>query len=224
MKKLLLIGVALGLTISACLPALPQSQNGSAPIAEEDLRLTAAVLSEQTLRALPTQSPPPSETPVILTGTFTATQPTPTETVNPVLLTLTATLLAGTPSIGTQSGMTGTAGSETSVSGDQATAVAGSPQPGTSGTLPPFLPSGTVQFFNKADADVYISLRCVTKDGYVTILEYPVKKIFSVEAPAGSYTYVAWVGGRKFDGSFKMDKGSFVTITFYKNRVNIKKD
>ncbi|GJQ33608.1 MAG: hypothetical protein HBSAPP04_24470 [Ignavibacteriaceae bacterium] len=81
-----------------------------------------------------------------------------------------------------------------------------------------------MQFVNKADADAYISLRCVTKEGYVTILEFPVKKIFSAEASAGNYTYVAWVGGRQFDGSFKMDKGGFVTITFYKNRINVKKD
>jgi hypothetical protein len=227
MKRLFLIGIAFGLILSACLPAFPQPQNDTAPVSDEDLRLTAAVLSEQTLQALPTQLPLPSETPVVLASTSTTTQPTPTETVNPVLLTLTATLLAGTPTAGTQiatSGTAGIAGSETPAAGSQNTPVSGPPQPGFSGTLPPFLPSGTVQFFNKADVDVYISLRCVTKEGYVTILEYPVKKNFSTSAPAGTYTYVAWVGGRQFDGGFKMDKDGFVTITFFKNRITVKKE
>lgn len=223
MKKEILLTLALGFVVSACFPALPQTQRESAPVSEEDLRLTAAVISEQTLQALPTPSPLPSETPIILTTGPTPTQPTPTETVNPVLLTLTATLLAGTPAAGTPSSAIVSEGaptaSETPVANNPST-----PQSGYSGTLPPFLPYGVVQFVNKADADVYISLRCVTKEGYVTILEYPVKKIFSTEAPAGNYTYVAWVGGRQFDGGFKMDKGGFVTITFYKNRINVKKD
>lgn len=223
MRKGFLLAVALVTLLSACLPAFPGSQNGTAPVSEEDLRLTAAVLSGQTLAALPTQSPVPTETPAILSLEPTATQPTPTETVNPVLLTLTATLIAGTLAPGFSS--TDTSGSQTPVSQTEVSSIPGTPlSGGTTGTQAPFLPYGTIQLFNKADADAYISLRCVTKEGYVTLLEYPVKKNFSVEAPAGSYTYVAWVGGRQFDGSFKMDKGGFVTITFYKNRINIKKD
>ena len=34
----------------------------------------------------------------------------------------------------------------------------------------------------------------------------------------------AWVGGRQFDGSFTMDNDGFITITFFKDRINIKKD
>lgn len=67
-------------------------------------------------------------------------------------------------------------------------------------------------------------MRCVTKDGYITILEYPVKKNFKASALAGKYTYIAWVGGRQFDGSFTMDNDGFITITFFKDRINIKKD
>lgn len=223
MRKGFLLAIALGTLLSACLPALPDSQSGPTPVLEEDLRLTAAAISGQTLAALPTQSPFPSETPIILTLEPTATQPTATETVNPVLLTLTATLLVGTPTPGTQT--SDTSGSQTPAAGNQVTTMPGTPQPGgVIGTQAPFLPYGTIQLFNKSDADAYISLRCVTKEGYVTLLEYPVKKNFSVEAPAGNYTYVAWVGGRQFDGSFKMDKGGFVTITFYKNRINIRKE
>ncbi len=222
MIKRILFVIILGSLLSACLPALPDSQSGPTPVPDEELRLTAAVLSGQTLAALPTSSPIPTETPVILSPEPTATQPTATETQNPVILTLTATLLAGTPTPGTPT--TETAGLETPTAGGQTTSIPGNPSGGVVGTQAPFLPYGTVQFSNKSDADAYISLRCVTKEGYVTLLEYPVNKIFSVNAPAGSYTYVAWVGGRQFDGSFKMDKDGFVTITFYKNRVNIKKE
>lgn len=222
MIKRILFVITLAGLLSACLPSLPGSQNGPTPIPDEELQLTAAVLSEQTLAALPTQSPIPTETPIILSPEATATQPAPTETENPVLLTLTATLLVGTPTLGTPSSETVTL--ETPTPGTQSTAIPGNPSGGVVGTQAPFLPYGTIQLFNKSDADAYISLRCVTKEGYVTLLEYPVLKNFSVQAPAGSYTYIAWVGGRQFDGSFKMDKDGFVTITFYKNRINVKKE
>ena len=224
MKRILFLSIALSLMVGACLPALPQSQENPTPISETDLQATAAVLSQQTLQALPTDTSAPSETPVVVTPSLTATQPTPTETVNPVLLTLTATLLAGTPTLGTETAITGTVQSVTETDFANASATQGTPLPLSYGTLPPNLPYGTIDLFNKSHVEVYISLRCVTKDGYVTILEYPVKQNFKVSAPAGRYTYIAWVGGRQFDGSFTMDDDGFVTITFFKERVNVKKD
>lgn len=226
MKRLLFLSIMLSLLVSACLPAFSQPQDvGPTPISEVDLQGTAAVLSQQTLQSLPTTTSLPSETPVIVTPSPTVTQPTPTETVNPVLLTLTATLLAGTPADGTGTAVTGTVTTGSATGTPVAAAVAtGSPQPLFYGTLPPDLPYGTINFFNKSQVEVYISLRCVTRDGYVTILEYPVKKNFKASAPAGKYTYIAWVGGRQFDGSFSMDKDGFITITFFKNRITVKKD
>lgn len=224
MKRILFLSIALSLMVGACLPALPQSQENPTPISETDLQATAAVLSQQTLQALPTDTSAPSKTPVVVTPSLTATQPTPTETVNPVLLTLTATLLAGTPTLGTETAITGTVQSATETVLANASATQGTPLPLSYGTLPPNLPYGTIDLFNKSHVEVYISLRCVTKDGYVTILEYPVKQNFKVSAPAGRYTYIAWVGGRQFDGSFTMDNDGFVTITFFKERVNVKKD
>ena len=224
MKRILFLSIALSLLVGTCLPALPQSQENPTPVSETDLQATAAVLSQQTLQALPTDTSAPSETPVVVSPSLTATQPTPTETVNPVLLTLTATLLAGTPTLGTETAGTGTVQSATETVFANASATQGTPLPLSYGTLPPNLPYGTIDLFNKSHVEVYISLRCVTKDGYVTILEYPVKQNFKVSAPAGRYTYIAWVGGRQFDGSFTMDNDGFVTITFFKERVNVKKD
>lgn len=224
MKRILFLSIALSLLVGACLPALPQTQENPTPVSDADLQGTAVVLSQQTLQALPSDTSVPSETPIVVTPSQTATQPTPTETVNPVLLTLTATLLAGTPTLGTETAITGTVQSATEAVTVNASATQGTPQPLSYGTLPPTLPYGTIDLFNKSHVEVYISLRCVTKDGYVTILEYPVKQNFKVSAPSGKYTYIAWVGGRQFDGSFTMDEDGFVTITFFKERVNVKKD
>lgn len=224
MKRILFLAIAASMVIGACSPVLPQAQANPTPIAEVDLQATAAILSQQTLQALPTNTSVPSETPVVVTPSLTATQPTPTETTNPVLLTLTATLLAGTPTLGTVTAITGTAQSTTDAASVNPTATQGTPQPLVYGTLPPNLAYGTIDLFNKSQVDVYVSLRCVTKDGYVTILEYPVKKNFKVSAPAGKYTYIAWVGGRQFDGGFTMDNDGFITITFFKERINVKKD
>ena len=226
MKRLLLVSATLGLMLNACLPAFSQPQDNPAPVSEEDLQSTAAVLSQQTLQALPTTTAFPSETPVIFTPSRTATQPTATETVNPVLLTLTATLLAGTSTAGTETAITGTPPTQgaTGTATNIPPTLDGSPQPLFYGTQPPDLPSGTLSLFNKSQVEVYVSLRCVTKDGYVTIIEYPVKKNFNTGAPAGNYTYIAWVGGRQFDGGFTLEKDGFITITFFKDRINVKKD
>lgn len=226
MKRLLFAFAMLGSMLSACMPAFSQPQNVPSPIAEADLQGTAAVLSQQTLQSLPTETLPASETPVVQTPSHTPTQPTATETVNPVLLTLTATLLAGTPTAGTEASVTGTpqAAAGTPSPTTVPPTLDGTAQPLSFGTLPPALPAGTISLFNKAQVDVYISLRCVTKDGYVTILEYPVKKNFNASAPAGNYTYIAWVGGRQFDGAFTLEKDGFITVTFFKDRINVKKN
>lgn len=232
MKRLMLISALLGLLLSACLPSLSQPQEYPTPVSETDLQATAAILSQQTLQAIPTNTLPPTETPKIVTPskTITPTQPTPTETVNPVLLTLTATLLAGTLPAETQTALTETlsteANSETpssTASVVASTSAGGTPQPAFYGTLPPNLPSGTLGLYNRDHVDVYVSFRCVTKDGYVTILEYPVNKNFNVGAPAGQYTYVAWVGGRQFEGNFTLDNDGYLVISFFKNKVTIKK-
>jgi hypothetical protein len=69
---------------------------------------------------------------------------------------------------------------------------------------------------------VYVSLRCVTKDDYVTIIEFPVKGYVTTRALAGQYTYVVWVGGNKLVGSFSVGKSQDLTINIFKDRVGIK--
>ena len=232
MKKKLLIFWVLSFLFSACLPAAPQTETFPTPISEADLQLTAAVLSQQTLQAIPSDTSVPTETPVIVTATNTEVPATATETQNPALLTLTATLGTGTV---TTENITGTPGAGIIVGTLPFTGTPSAtlnpfftstptidPQPLSHGTLPPNLPFGFISIINKAKADAYISLRCVTKDDYVTILEYPVEGTVNTKAPAGNYTYVAWVGGRQFTGSFNLPKENDLTITLFKDRINVK--
>jgi len=45
-------------------------------------------------------------------------------------------------------------------------------------------------------------------------------KIIKVHAPLGNYLYVAWVGGRKMVGNFKLS-GDEITIRLYKDEVKV---
>lgn len=223
MKPRFVVFLVTSILLNACLPAFSQptaDSNVPTPISEADLQLTAEVFVQQTLQVIPSNTAVPSETPLIVTGTNTFVPETATETPNPILLTLTATLGTGTV---TGEAIAGTL-PFTGTPNNPLTATATiEPKPLTYGTLPPHLPFGFITLINKAEADAYISLRCMTKDGYVTYLEYPVKKVVSTKAPAGKYTYVAWIGGRQFTGSFSLSKDEDLTITLFKDKITIKR-
>lgn len=223
MKKIFIVMVVLLLLLSGCLPAVlqPKTTNPT-PISEADLQGTAAVISQKTVHSLPTQPVVPSETPVVMTATQTLTQATPTETPNPILLTLTATLGTGTVTAKIETPGIGTLPFTTTPNPAFSATPTIEAQPLSNGTLPPALPYGYITMFNKADVDVYIALRCVTGSGAVTYLEYPVKTRVDAEAPSGKYTYVAWVGGRQFDGAFSLANDQELVINIFKNRINIK--
>jgi LysM repeat protein len=87
------------------------------------------------------------------------------------------------------------------------------------GTVPPGFPTGSVKLINSANAEVYVSLQGTTSDGVSVINEYPVSGVMNVKVPAGWYIYVAWVGGEKFSGQFKLGGDSSHTLTFYINKV-----
>ena len=226
MKKMLFLLTALCFTLSACIPAVLQPQAASpAPASEIDIQATVAAQVEQTIQALPSPTLAPSNTPVVMTATSAPTQtlviPTSTATQTPTLQTVTATLGTGTVTltVGAAGTLPFTATSNPSV---------GVTPTGTShyqyyGTMPPNLPSGKVVLSNMSKTDAYISLQCTTRDGYVTVIEYPVGgSRVSASAPAGRYVYVAWIGGKKFSGNFKLDKSQEVIIRMYKDHVEIK--
>ncbi len=93
------------------------------------------------------------------------------------------------------------------------------PVPLTAGTAPKGTPNGEIRLSNRADADVYVSLQGTMSDGSTVIHEYPVSGNMTVKVPAGWYGYVAWVGGVKFTGQFKVGGGFQYSITFYSDKV-----
>jgi len=92
----------------------------------------------------------------------------------------------------------------------------------TYGTLPPAVPFNRITLINKAKAEAYISLQVTMPDGKYSIIEYPVEGSVKIQAPVGYYLYVAWVGGRKMTGNFRMAQDDDLSITLYKDRVVIK--
>jgi hypothetical protein len=225
MKRNLSLALAVSFLLSAC--ALPFPQVAPAPATPIDLAATANVFVQQTLLAQPSPTSNPSKTPVVTTPSLTIPPPTATgsatETQNPDLLTLTATLGTGTVQASTSAiTATGTLLSATPT-GTQNPSIGATPtqtlHPRFYGTVPPDKPFGKITLSNKAKAEAYISLQCEDRDGKVTILEYPVRGQFDVKAPAGSYLFVAWVGGRKMTGTFHLGSNNDITIKLYRNKV-----
>jgi hypothetical protein len=213
MKKMFFLFTMLSFILSACVPAILQQPQATspAPISEADIQATVAIQVEQTIQSLPSPTLAPSNTPVVMTATNTAIQATSTST--PVLLTLTATLATGTALTLPSS----TAGITVNLP------PTGTPYYQYAGTMPPDLPYGNISLINMSKTDASISLRCTTKDGYVTNIDYPLGGSTVDDAiPAGSYTYVAWVGGKQFTNSFKLSKFQDLKFIIYKDRIEIK--
>jgi hypothetical protein len=165
-----------------------------------------------------TSSPLPSPTPVLVNPTETppGVPPLASETASPLPpANLTATIVTATnfplnpTSTATPPPLPG-----------QPTA---SPTLGIRlyGTLPPEVPFTDITIWNKSRTEAYISLQVTLNDGRYSILEYPVKSRVKIKAPLGSYVYVAWVGGNKMVGGFKLHAGDGIVIYLYKDRVEI---
>jgi len=210
MKRTAVLASAAVFLLSACIPTLPQLQPPSeAPVV--DVQATEAAMVEthaaETLNALPTPTlEPATDTPeptATDTESLTATEAA-TETLTPdpnITITETGTLPTATQLIA------------------NATETL---HPRFFGTQPPAIPYGKVGLVNKSKAEAYISLQCTTVDGYKTLSEYPVTGRFKVSAPAGKYTYVAWVGGREFLGAFHLGKGDEIEILIEKDKITVR--
>ena len=229
MSRTLSLVTVLSLILSACLPPFLQPEVAvQAPGSESDLQATAALLAQQTLDALPSSTSAPSQTPVVKTATDTV-NPSLTPGLGTGTVTQAATLPSTTP---TPTGSV-PAGSVIQLPTTGTVTLTLSPIPGLqtatetlhprfSGTQAPDLPSGSITLVNKSKSEVYVSLQCTTKDGSVTILEYPVPNKVLSNAPAGKYLYVAWVGGKKITGSFSLSAGGEKVLTIYKDKVTVK--
>ena len=221
MKRAAVLAVVTVFLLSACIPALPQLQQpNEAPVV--DVQATEAAMAEthaaETLNALPTPTlEPATDTP----------EPTATETESPTSTEAATETLTPDPNVTvTETGVALTA--TATVTGTLPTAtqlIATATEtlhPRFFGTQPPAIPYGKVGLVNKSKAEAYISLHCTTVDGYKTFIEYPVYGRMKVSAPAGKYTYVAWVGGREFLGAFHLGKGDEIEILIEKDKITVR--
>jgi len=93
------------------------------------------------------------------------------------------------------------------------------PVPLSYGDVSDRAPHGNMRLNNKAETQVYVSLQGTTTDGTNVIREYPVSGAIDVKIPAAWYNYVAWVGGRKFQGGFHLGGESDLKMIFYRDKV-----
>jgi hypothetical protein len=205
--------VAVILFIAACLPLTPAPD--TSPVVDaagtaEALMMTAVV---QTLTAQPTHT----SAPPVNSATPTFTQevvPSPTETATPGI-DPTSTAATGTFEVPTSTDIPATF-----PIGLATTTL--TPGVLTYGTLPPAVPFSNITLINRAKTQAYISLQVVTAEGGPTIIEYPVSGQTKIKAPTGHYLYVAWVGGRKMVGEFRLHKNEDLSVILYRDRVEIK--
>ena len=216
MKKILLVAISLSLALSGCMPAFLKQTVNSAPTV--DFAATSAALGGQTQQAQATPTIASTLTPTLIpTSTATRTPPPPSQTPSPSP-TLFSTVTTGTAV--TPTNVTGTPSTPSPVGTKPTPTETLHPQ--FYGTQPPQVAFGKILMMNKSKAEAYISIKCLTTDNQVSIVEYPVGKWMVVRVPAGKCDYVAWVGGRPMSGSFRLDAGGQKTITLYKNRIKIK--
>jgi hypothetical protein len=214
MKKIA-FGLMILLTLGACLPFdIPGSPTGT-PITQD--------LPTQTDVAPTPTALLPSPTTVLVSVTDTPLPPSAPINTDAVVLA---------PSVTSPPNLTTTPATSTDLPANSAftstpTLVSGAPTLTptlgilTYGTLPPSVPFNTITIWNKSKAQAYISLQVTLPDGRFSILEYPVEKMINVKAPLGSYVYVAWVGGNKMVGSFRLSSADSLTIILFKDKVVI---
>jgi hypothetical protein len=222
MKKTVIVLVSiLALLTGACsqIPGLTPTP-GTGPTINPDDQFKTAIAQTLTARppatsvtATDTATPSPSPSPVISnTESSTATQ-TLTQIIDLSATSVTSTLNVPTAT-GVPANLTATP-----------TLVAGQVTPiwtlaiRTYGTLPPAVPYSNVTLVNRARTEAYISLQVTMPDGNYSIIEYPVEGRITIQAPVGSYLYVAWVGGRKMVGEFRLKHNDDMTITLYRDRI-----
>jgi hypothetical protein len=230
-KNVLVLGLLLSFLLGSCqglfTPTPPTGPTIDSAATSDSLFKTAVA---QTLTARPTlASPSVSDTATIPVDSPTPVVPatdTPTTTITETGFTtpvdLTATLPTGTGIVPTATGGPADVapGGTATLAPGQVTAV-WTLAVRKYGTLPPAVPFSHITLVNRANAEAYISLH-VDLDGSNTVIEYPVKGRIEIEAPTGFYTYVAWVGGRKMVGEFKLHGDDDLTITLFKDKVVIK--
>jgi hypothetical protein len=235
MKKTVVLGSVLVLLLSAC-------QNIFTPTAAPGPTVDSAATADSLFRTAVAQTLTAQPSPTTLTDTATLPAdlltPSPTVVVpatetptSASVSTFTSTPLAdlsATPATATFSVPTATLGTANPATTGTATLAVGQVTSVWTlavrlyGTLPPAVPFGQITLVNRANTEAYISLQVTMPDGKYSILEYPVEGSLQIQAPVGQYLYVTWVGGRKMVGEFRLHNDEDLSITLFRNRVEIK--
>ena len=231
-KTVLVLVMLLALLVGACsqIPGLtPTPGAGSSPTLNPNDQFNTAVA--QTLTARPTlpsgsvtdtMTPINTDTPTPVASPVLSNTDTPTFTPTPAqIIDLSATSGTATGNVPTATNLPANVTSPATLPAGQVTAI-WTLAVRTYGTLPPAVPSSQVSLINKANAEAYISLQVTMPNGEYSVIEYPVEGRVKIDAPVGSYLYVAWVGGRKMVGEFKLSNNDDLSITLYRDRVVIK--
>jgi hypothetical protein len=228
-KTIVVLGSILALLLSACLPIFTPTP-GPTPTVDtagtSDALFKTAVA--QTLTAQPTVSP--TAVPATNTSVVAVASPTPTLVAFPTSSEATATIVPTVNGAATATGNvpTATVGPGNGTAIPTATLASGQVTAIWTlairkyGTLPPAVPFSSLTLVNKAKAEAYISLQVTMPDGKYSVIEYPVRGTVKIQAPVGFYLYVAWVGGNKMVGNFRLHQDDEFSILLYKDKIVIK--
>jgi hypothetical protein len=219
-KTVVVLGSILALLLGACsqIPGFTPTP-GTGPTvdsaATSDALFKTAVA--QTLTAQPTVTF--TSAPVTNTAVIPVASPTLVPSDTPAASFTPVTDLTTTPATATlaQGNVTSTA----TLAAGQVTAI-WTLAVRKYGTQPPLVPFSHITLINKAKAEAYISLHVDLPEGGNSVIEYPVEGTIKIEAPVGFYSYVAWVGGNKMVGNFRLRHDDDLTISLYKDQVTIK--
>lgn len=219
-KTVVVLGSILALLLGACsqIPGFTPTP-GTGPTvdsaATSDALFKTAVA--QTLTAQPTVTF--TSAPVTNTAVIPVASPTLVPSDTPVASFTPVTDLTTTPATATLA--QGNVTSTPTLAAGQVTAI-WTLAVRKYGTQPPLVPFSHITLINKAKAEAYISLHVDLPEGGNSVIEYPVEGTIKIEAPVGFYSYVAWVGGNKMVGNFRLRHDDDLTIILYKDQVTIK--
>jgi hypothetical protein len=206
----LVFAVVILLIIGACLPSnlIPTTVAPTQPNIQSAPTQTATLPPTGTLVPVTDTSTPPTASPLASATETATTSPIPNLTTT----FATATEFAGSPMAETATLAVADIGTMSST-----------PEMLTYGTLPPEAhPFSQITLINRSRAQAYISLQTTTERFGPTIIEHFVTRIVEVKAPVGYYLYVAWVGGNKMIGNFRLTRDDDLLITLYKDSVVIR--
>jgi hypothetical protein len=218
-KTVVVLSSIFALVLGACsqLPGFTPTP-GTGPTV--DSAATSDALFKTAVALTLTAQPTVTSVPATPTAVIPVASPTLVSSDTPTASVTPATDLTTTPVTATTIPPANLTASPTLVTG-QVTAI-WTLAVRTYGTLPPLVPFSHITLINKARTEAYISLHVDLPEGGNTVIEYPVERSIKIEAPVGFYSYVAWVGGNKMVGSFRLRHDDDLSILLYKDKIVIK--